>query len=218
MNPTLRLLLSDLYPGALAPEHLANILASGLFQATIALHKLRSVPPDLIDRLLGFKTPKVMSAYLLPFPSPDNGGWFDHVRLRIFPAYEDDRGGTVEVTSSRKGPRRGCTSPFPRWRPSGPPSRSIWSRVSRRVLAVPPLGYPAIRFAGIEGSHAEEEAPISLPDFSFMNLKSRAIEFVPDGDVVQNVNVRRGAERFAAALRDRGAQVRLVRLPEEIAA
>ena len=216
MNPTLRLLLSDLYPGALAPEHLANILASGLFQATIALHKLRSVPPDLIDRLLGFKTPKVMSAYLLPFPSPDDGGWFDHVRLRIFPAYEDDRGGTVKYLQP-KGTAPRLYFPIPSMAALRASEPVYLVEGERKSLAVAQLGLPAVGFAGIEGWHTKGSADL-LPDFSFMNLKSRAIEFVPDGDVVQNVNVRRGAERFAAALRDRGAQVRLVRLPEEIAA
>ena len=53
MNATLKLLLSELYPGSLAPEHRADLEKSGLTAETIAQHKLRSIPPDLIDVLVG---------------------------------------------------------------------------------------------------------------------------------------------------------------------
>src|SRR5262249_20104734 len=56
----LDLLLSDHY-GALAPEHRADLERSGLTSPTIAAQKIRSVPPAMIPRLLGFD-PKAVSA------------------------------------------------------------------------------------------------------------------------------------------------------------
>ena len=105
MNPTLALLLSSLYPGALAPAHRADLDKSGLTEATIRLQKIRAVPPDLIDRLLGFKSPQVDSAYLLPFADPQ-GGWMDHVRLRVFPAHTDREGRTVKYLGPKGVPPR----------------------------------------------------------------------------------------------------------------
>jgi len=80
----LRFLLSPIYPGSLAPEHLADLGKSGLTDETIRLHHIRSFPPAVISQLLGFDLPVVRSAYVLPFPDPE-GGFMDHVRLKVFP-------------------------------------------------------------------------------------------------------------------------------------
>src|SRR6185436_1916157 len=88
-------LLSPLYSGALAPPHRADLAKSGLTAETIVRHAIRSVPLTMIERLLGFPTPKVTSAYILPFPDPA-GGFMDHVRCKVFPAYTDRRGRTVK--------------------------------------------------------------------------------------------------------------------------
>jgi excisionase family DNA binding protein len=67
LNPHLDFLLSVLYDhDALAAEHLADLRASGLREATIAEQKFRTVPPSMIDQLLGFPAPRVTSAYILP--------------------------------------------------------------------------------------------------------------------------------------------------------
>jgi hypothetical protein len=75
MNPHLEFLLCTVYDrSAPHPEHLADWRKSGLTDETIARQKLRSVPPDMIDRLLGFRASAVRSAYLVPFANP-RGGW-----------------------------------------------------------------------------------------------------------------------------------------------
>lgn len=76
----LQLLLSPLYDGALAPEHRADLERSGLTSDTIRHHRLMSIPPSLIRRLLGFDLAEMVSAMLIPYPSP-TGGWIEHVRL-----------------------------------------------------------------------------------------------------------------------------------------
>jgi len=59
MSRVLASLLSPIYDGSLAPEHLADLRKSGLSDATIQLHALRSVPPDQIRPLLGWTRPGV---------------------------------------------------------------------------------------------------------------------------------------------------------------
>jgi hypothetical protein len=113
VNHSLALLLSDLYDGALAPPHRADLEKSGLTDATIQRQKIRSIPPDLIDRLLGFPTPQVISAYLIPFPDP-RGGWMDHVRLKVFPSKSRPRSGTGSFAGGRGcGSASGSRSRYP---------------------------------------------------------------------------------------------------------
>jgi hypothetical protein len=118
MNSTLALLLSPLYSGALAPAHRADLATSGLTDATIETHAIRSIPPGLIDALLGFPTtrtvrratgplaePTVGSAYLLPYPD-SAGGWMDYVRLKVIPSYTDQHGRTVKYLGAKAAPPR----------------------------------------------------------------------------------------------------------------
>src|SRR5262245_11680357 len=113
MMPTasrwLDLLLSAVYDRAgLHPEHLADLRRSGLTDETLRAQKIRSVPPDMIDPLLGFKIPSVRHAYLIPFADP-RGGWMPHVRMKVFPTLKGPTG-TVKYLQPRGS---GCRVFFP---------------------------------------------------------------------------------------------------------
>ncbi len=96
----LRFLLSaSVGEGTLAPEHLADVRASGLTDDTVRQHRLRSVPPSMISQLLGFDPP-ARSAMLIPFPDP-RGGFLSHVRLKVFPSFRSRRGETVKYLQPR---------------------------------------------------------------------------------------------------------------------
>jgi len=216
VNPHLEFLLSRVFDDdRLHPEHLSDLRNSGLTDATITLQKIRSVPPHMIDLILGFPAPKVMSAYVIPFADPA-GKWTPHVRMRIFPAYRDMNGRLVKYL----GPRGGTPRLFfalatigaalhghePLWLVEG----------AKKALAVAQLGLPAVGFEGIEGWHTAGSRDL-LPDFSLVAM-DRVVELVPDGDVKTKDAVRRGTERLAAALARVGARPRLVALPAEVAA
>lgn len=212
MNRHLDFLLSAIYDGStLHAEHLADLCKSGLTDATIKLQKIRTVPPHMIDQILGFEAPKVRHAYLIPFADP-RGGWMDHVRMKIFPAITTENGTTKYLQPRRSGVRvffplatldRVLEGDEPLWDVEG----------EKKSLAVAQLGLPAIGFCGIEGWHVAGSSAL-LDDFTAIPLRGRVVELVPDGDVLTNVDVMRGARRFADALRAAGARPRLVRLPE----
>jgi hypothetical protein len=151
MNPRLEFVLSCLYDDFLGPEHLADLRKSGLSDETIRLQKIRSVPPHMIDQLLGFKAPKVMSASLFPFPDP-RGGWFDHVRMKVFPSIATDSG-TIKYLQPR---RSGVRIYFPLatldavLRTADP---LYIVEGEKKALSVAQLGLPAIGVCGIEGWH-----------------------------------------------------------------
>lgn len=211
MNPHLDFLLSSVYERSdLHAEHLADLRKSGLTDATIAMQKIRTVPPPMIGQLLGFQAPKVMHAYVIPYADP-HGGWMDHVRLKVFPAYQDRPGRTVKYLGPRGAPPRLF---FPVVTPALADTVVPIYLVegAKKALAVSQLGLAAIGFEGIEGWHRTGSTDL-VGDFALINMNGRVVELLPDGDVSTNVNVARGARRLADALRARGARPRLVRLP-----
>ena len=205
-------LMSDVYANRLAAAHLADLRASGLTQETIALHRIRTVPPAMIARLLGFDVPAVQSAMLIPFPDPA-GGFLNHIRMKVFPPvkargqhikYLQPRGSGTRLFFTLMNLRDVIDSASPLWLVEG----------EKKALAVAQLGFPAVGFCGIEGWHRRGSTEL-LADFETLKLDGRGVELLPDGDWRTNFRVARGALRFAAALRARQARVRLVVLPVE---
>lgn len=216
MNPHFDFLMTVLYDRLLHPDHRADLRKSGLTDTTITLQKIRTIPPPMIDPILGFDTPKVVSAYLIPFPDPA-GGWMNHIRVKVFPSYIDAKGRSVKYLGPPgDGPRvfvpiatltEVCHGSAPLWICEG----------AKKSLAVAQLGLPAIGFEGIQGWHRRGSKDL-LPDFDLIHLKDRVVELVPDGDWRTNPDVARGAEQLARAVEARGARVRIVALPEALAA
>jgi len=215
LNPLLAHLLSRVYEGALAQEHLADLRKSGLTDETVTRQKIRSVPPHMINQLLGFDPRGVVSAYLIPFPDPP-GAWLDHVRLKVFPTLTTARGTRKYLQPHGSGVRlffplatldTVLTGDAPLWFVEG----------EKKGLAVAQLGLPAVGFCGIEGWHSGGSREL-LSDFDAIPLQGRLVELVPDGDVQTNPHVTRGIRRFADALQAREARVRLVRLSTRAAA
>jgi hypothetical protein len=234
MTPHLAHLLSPVYDGALAPEHREDLEASGLTEATIRMHGIRSVPPAMIDALLRWDSPRIRSAMLLPYPAPleallveagrPGWPWMDHVCLKLFPPFKPrDKHGQETRGTIKYGQPKG-TPPrlyFPR--PALPevlmaPETPLWLiEGQKKALAAAQAGLAAVGFSGIQGWHVKGSRAL-LDDFDLIPLDGRVVELVPDADVQTNPDVHRGAARFAEALTARGAHVRLVLLPQEIPA
>jgi hypothetical protein len=97
--------------------HRADLEKSGLSAETISRQRFRSVPPSMIDKLLGFPAPKVMSGYVLPFFRP-TGELLDHIRLKVFPPIATKKGTIRYLQPKHSGIRL-----YVRWR--RPPEWSI---------------------------------------------------------------------------------------------
>jgi len=214
MNPHLEILISGAYDGALAPEHRADLHKSGLTDATITGQFIRSVPPSMIPRLLGFDMPSVRSAMLLPFRAPA-GGFLDHVRVKIFPPLTDAGGHTIKYLQPKaSAPRLYFVASCLREVLEG--EAPVWVvEGEKKALAVAQRGLPALGFCGVEGWHAGGERRL-LADFDALRLRDRIVELLPDGDYQTNPNVKRAIQRFGAALTMRGARPRVVLLPSEL--
>ncbi len=207
-------LLSRAFDGALAPEHLADLRKSGLTDQTIAAQFIRSVPPAMIGRLLGFDMPSLRSALLLPFRAP-TGGFMDHVRVKAFPTLRDADGHSIKYLQPKgSAPRLYFISACLREVLEG--DAPLWLvEGEKKALAVAQLGLPAVGFCGVEGWHVRGERRL-LPDFDAIRLRDRIVELLPDGDYQTNPDVKRAVQRFGSALSLRSARARVVLLPSEL--
>jgi hypothetical protein len=215
MNPHLDFMLSwpsDHPSLALATEHLADLRRSGLTNETIAHQRFLSVPPSMIGHLLGFDVRAIRSAMLIPFPDPA-GAFMDHVRMKIFPPLTGRRGHTVKYLQPRGSGVR-LFFPLVTLDAVIHSDRPLWLvEGEKKSLAVAQLGLPSVGFCGIDAWHRAGSHDL-ISDFSFLQLRGRVVELIPDGDVATNPNVRWGARRLADALRATGARPRLVKLPK----
>jgi Domain of unknown function (DUF3854) len=211
VNAHLDFLLSVLYDDCLAPEHLADLRKSGLTDETIRLQKIRTVPPHMIDQLLGFRAPDVQHAYLIPFPDP-RGGWFDHVRMKIFPALATPKGTIKYLQPKRSGVR--IYFPLATLDAVLHSSEPLYvCEGEKKSLSVAQTGLPTVGICGIEGWHLAGAAALH-PDLDDVGLRGRRVNVIADGDVRTNPFVSRAVRQLGAALAARGAESKLVLVPE----
>ena len=210
-------LLSCLYDDSLQPEHADDLAKSGITEETRRAQKIRTVPPHMINQLAGFRVPaSVLSAYVIPYPSP-TGGFMPHVRMKVFPPITEDDGPTLKYIQP---PRSGVRVFFalatlhsvlhldaPLWLVEG----------EKKALAVAQRGLPT---AGIAGINAWTMAGTGRlhPDFDAIPLMGRVVEMVPDSDWQTHPRVRAAVSALATALAGAGAKPRIVVLPDRISA
>lgn len=214
MNPHLELLIGKAYDGGLAPKHRDDLRKSTLTDDTIAQQFIRSVPPAMIPRLLGFDPPGVVSALLFPFRSP-HGGFMDHVRVKVFPPLTDAEGHAVKYLQPRRSGVRlyFVASCLDRVLHSDEP---LWiTEGEKKACCVAQLGYPVVGIVGVQGWHTKGSC-LLLPDFDTIPLRGRVIELLPDSDYQTNPDVERAIASLGYALAARGAQPGVRLLPREL--
>jgi hypothetical protein len=213
LNLHLDFVLSALYDGLdrIHPEHLADLRKLSLSDETIARQKIRTIPPHMIDQLLGFPRPDVQHAYLIPFPDP-RGGWLDHVRIKVFPPIVAESG-TIKYLQPR---RSGMRIYFPLATldavlHSTEPLYIVEGE--KKALAVSQEGLPTIGICGIEGWHLKGARDLH-PDFDDVGLRGRIVKVIPDADYRTNPAVNAAVRRLGDALASRGGAAHVVHVPE----
>ena len=134
----------------LQADHFQDLRRSGLADGTLIAHRIFSVSPDAIPRLLGFDPKAVQSAYLIG-PPGFRDGFF---RLKVFPSYRDQRGNLVKYLQ----PKASGTCLYT---PVQDQSRLLDVRVplwicegEKKALCAAQLGLTAVGILGVEGWHA----------------------------------------------------------------
>lgn len=226
-------ILSAVYDRSdLDPQHARDLDGSGITVETRTRHKIRSVPPDMIDPLLGYHAPNVRSAYVIPFPDP-RGTWLDHIRLKVFMSDASEREVTGDHVQTIGAGRYRYNSGRTKYlvRRHSPPrlfftlatlptvlhgDEVLWiAEGCKKGLALAQVGLPTVAIESPFSWHLKNSREL-LPDFASIALKGRTIELVPDSDVETNPLILRSMRQLADALRAVGACPRLVRLPASI--
>jgi putative DNA primase/helicase len=219
LNPHFDFLMSAIYDGRdLHPEHLEDLRRSGLSDATIRLQRIRSVPPHMFERLLGYNVrPSVRSMLLIPY-FDHRAELMPHVRVKVFPAITDGaEGHTIKYLQPRASKIR-LFFPLATLADvldgDGP---LLVVEGEKKALAVAQRGWAVVGIAGIEAWHSRGSAAL-LADFDPIRLLGRQVEIVPDSDVRTNRTVEQAVGRFATALAVRGARAKVVVLPGTVTA
>jgi hypothetical protein len=206
-------LLSVLYDRmALQAEHLDDLRRSALTDETIAMQKIRTVPPHMIERLLGYTPPRIVRhAYVIPYADP-RGGFMPHVRMKIFPSVER-KSSTIRYLQPR---RSGIRIFFPLAAVEAVlhSAEDLYLvEGEKKALCVAQTGVPVIGIAGVEGWHAADSERLH-PDLDDVGLEDRVVHLWPDDDVSRNPMVAYAMDRLGLALKARGVRAMTIVRPE----
>lgn len=206
-------------PTGLNERHLAELRESGLTDETIAASRIRSVSDREIRDILGWQ-PKDHAwgeGWAIPFDGNGDPYW----RVKLDYPRHSQKGEPVKYESPRKAPNRAyCPPGFSDALATS--DTLIVTEGEKKSLAVSQLGLPCLGLVGVWGwqekrsrsdtgkAYGKRRLISDLADIDWGG-KTAAIAF--DSDVVTKPEVQLAEARLAEALRERGATVRVIRVP-----
>ncbi len=189
----------------LAPSHLEDLRESGLKDETIQEAGFKSVPPRLINKILGFNA-QIDSLIEIPYPGADFS------RYKLFPPLTDREGHSIKYFQAKDSAPRlyvpsgfDCTAPL--WRITEGEKKSL--KATQDGLNC--LGLGGIWNFASKNAHGQPEL---IPDLQNIPWKNKTVEIVPDADFTTNDHVKRAVYRFAQLLEAEGAKIFIVELPD----
>jgi hypothetical protein len=199
---------------SLAPEHIADLKASGLAEATINTLAFASVRPTDIT------VPGAQSAYELPYFNVD-GEVNCHKRWKLFPSITTADGHTKKY---HQPPDTSChvyLPPLLNWKVTARHANCSLAFTEGEKKAACACQHGLIT-AGIAGvwnwrQRLDTGEAVMIPTLDQFVWEDRSVELIPDSDAWRDdrlINVLGGFYAFGQELVSRGAHVRLVKLPE----
>ena len=197
----------------LLPHHLEHLRASGLSDDTIRSAEIYSeANPQFLAAMLGWAkvTNKLAPALVFPFRGADGSNGYARVkpdRLIIF-------GRKPAKYLSPKG------QPNQIYLPPGvadvlqrPDVELLITEGEKKSLKATQEGFACLGLVGVYGWKARKSEQL-LPALECIAWKGRHVFIVFDSDLARNEQVQDAESRLAKHLNDRGAVVRVVRLPD----
>lgn len=197
----------------LLPHHLAELRASGLSDATIREAGIYSeTKPERLAVLLNAKKPprRLAPALVLPFIEPEGRNGY----ARIKPdTPRQVAGKPIKYESPRGEPNRVYLPPGVAALLDKPETDLLVTEGEKKALKATQEGFPCLGLVGVYG-WKEARSESLLPSLERVAWQGRRVFLAFDSDAATNPNVRDAETRLAAHLAKRGAEVRIVRLPE----
>lgn len=221
--------MSDSLDSVLLPQHLADLLGSGLTDANIAeLGFYSESDPQQVAKLLrwGYPAKKLGACLCIPFFDA-SGKRTNYVRVKPDnPRSKSGKDGTVKVykyeSPCKTGNRVYFTS-VARAALSDPTIPLFLTEGEKKAAKASQEGFACLGLVGVYGFQKKRNAgddgrksgPRELiPDLASVGWKGRTVYVVYDSDAASNPKVLLAEYHLADTLRAQGANVLAVRLPE----
>jgi Domain of unknown function (DUF3854) len=187
------------------PDHLVDLRASGLSDATIRAAGVYSLSPSLILQFFSSrsengreKLSKVRSALCFPY----QGNEF--ARVRLFPAIGGQKYAQPAKTSTR------LYMPF-----APKPGDIVVCEGEKKTLAAYQAG---LNVAGIGGVWSWLSNGEPIDDLQLVDWDDREVTIIPDSDVFQRADLLRAIYALGRELKQLGANVYIAQIPQISAA
>ena len=188
----------------LAPSHIEDLRKSGLNDETIQEAGLKSVPPRLINKILGFNA-KIDSLLEIPYPGTDFS------RYKLFPPLTNRDGDNIKYFQAKDSAPRLYVPP------GFDCTKKLWpiTEGEKKALKATQDGLNCLGLGGIWNFATKNGngQPELIPDLKNIPWKNKTVEIIPDADFKTKDHVKRAVYRFAKLLEAEGATVFIVELP-----
>lgn len=200
---------------ALDPEHLQDLRKSGLSNETIRRLCISAIRPHDLRRFSG-----VNSAYSIPYFSM-NGEVDGFDRVRLFPPLKTENGHAQKYTQAGGTAPHLYLPPLRNWQEiaSDPKQAFLITEGEKKAAKACQEGLNAAGVGGVWNWRVRIDSGerITIPDLDAFVFSGRKVELVPDSDAWRPEKMQHilgGFYAFGMELQRRGAQVRIVRLPD----
>ncbi|NOU09376.1 MAG: DUF3854 domain-containing protein [Nitrospira sp.] len=199
---------------SLAPLHREDLYKSGLIDTTIELCQFHSARPHDIKRY-----PAVDSALVIPYFNPD-GKPTGFERHKLFPPLVHQDGRVQKYSQEQGSDSELYLPPLHPWKQiaADPTQLIIITEGEKKAACACQIGLFCLGVAGVWNWKVKLDRyeRMVVPGLDLFVWQDRSVELVPDSDVWRKEKFQALQALFALAmqLKDWGASVKFVRLPD----
>lgn len=195
----------------LAPDHRLDLKKSGLTAATITAAGIAAIPPEDIDKAIGYKIPEVISAYRIPF-----GNGYERIKVFYHADAKPAPGKKLRKYHQKAGSGNRLYIPATLDASAlNDIKKTIYiTEGEKKTLKAVQEGLICIGITGLWNWKRKGTDEL-ISDFSRIQLENRKVVLVPDSDYLDaSKNLSQAVERLARALQLAGASVYVLNFPE----
>jgi hypothetical protein len=220
VNNKPELILND---KSLMPRHLDDLRRSGITPETMQKAGVYSeTNPDEIQRMLGWSyyDGSLSHCMVFPYRFPDESPLSTGEVYRLKPdAPREDNDGVVKYEHTKGHSSRAYFPPNTLPVLYDPLTPLIITEGEKKALKADQEGFPCIGIGGVDCWSAKrtraDEPRELMPDLANLPWQGRRVYICFDSDRAMNPDVRRAEKQLARALGRKGAEVKIVTLPQE---
>lgn len=204
-------------------KHLAHLRESGLSDQILKEHGFKSLSAKAVAKLLKWKPGALSAGYWILYPKGKGGYFEDFFRIRLDEpyVYQDKKERQGAYSSQQRVAKYLSPTkvkvrlyiPHPVWKVLEDISVPlIFTEGEKKALKAMQDGFYTIGLSGVYGWSRGKKL---IEDFDQIKLNGRLVYIAFDSDKATNSQVQEAEIAFAAAIRARGAVVKIINIPED---